>query len=335
MRIILPLSLIISLCFAAVSAVAQVQPCNELFFSEYIEGSFNNKAMEIYNPTNNAIDLSGYRIIRWNNGNNIFLAQAYIGLSGTLAAKDVAVFVLDKQDCTLTGQDTCVFEELRNKADFFLCPDYNTSYAMYHNGDDALSLNKNDGVITAFGASGTFVDIFGKIGEDPGESWTATAPYTDPTPDNNQNNNCGPNGFYDCITKDHSLYRRAGVQNGLVGNPSAFNPMAEWDTLPRNTFNHLGWHECQCGNTANGIENVSFQHSRIIYPNPVQDHFYINSKNIIGRVAVYNMTGQLVAETEINQQQGEVWLPKLPSGAYTVKTTFADNTVGYDKIMVR
>ena len=31
-----------------------------LFFSEYAEGSSNNKYMEIYNPTSSAIDLSGY-----------------------------------------------------------------------------------------------------------------------------------------------------------------------------------------------------------------------------------------------------------------------------------
>lgn len=335
MKFFLPIFVLFLLCLNAITANAQAQPCNDLFFSEYVEGSFNNKALEVYNPTNAAIDLSGYRIIRWNNGNNIFLTQSYVNLAGTLAAKDVAVFVIDKQDCTLTGQDTCAFEELRNKADFFLCPDYDISYALYHNGDDALSLNKNDGAITAFGASGTFVDIFGKIGQDPGESWSAVAPYTDPTPDNNGNNTCGPNGFYDCITKDHTMYRRFGVQSGVAGNPAAFNPMAEWDTLPRNTFGHLGWHECECGNTPDGIESPSMQHSRIIYPNPIVDHFYINSKNVIKSVAVYNMTGQIVAESPVNQQQGEIWLPKLPGGAYTVKTTFDDNTVGYDKVMIR
>ena len=31
-----------------------------LFFSEYAEGSSNNKYLEIYNPTNETIDLSGY-----------------------------------------------------------------------------------------------------------------------------------------------------------------------------------------------------------------------------------------------------------------------------------
>jgi predicted extracellular nuclease len=34
-----------------VSLIAFAQPCSELFFSEYVEGSSNNKALEIYNPT--------------------------------------------------------------------------------------------------------------------------------------------------------------------------------------------------------------------------------------------------------------------------------------------
>jgi len=37
-------------------------PCSDLFFSEYIEGGSNNKAIEIYNPTGSSINLSGYTV---------------------------------------------------------------------------------------------------------------------------------------------------------------------------------------------------------------------------------------------------------------------------------
>ena len=47
---------------------ATAQNCSELFISEYVEGWSNNKALEIYNPTNAAIDLSNYAVIRMNNG---------------------------------------------------------------------------------------------------------------------------------------------------------------------------------------------------------------------------------------------------------------------------
>ena len=38
----------------------QYRDGSELFFSEYAEGSSNHKYMEIYNPTSETIDLSGY-----------------------------------------------------------------------------------------------------------------------------------------------------------------------------------------------------------------------------------------------------------------------------------
>ena len=41
---------------------------DDLFISEYIEGSSNNKAIEIYNPTDTAIDLTGYRLEIYSNG---------------------------------------------------------------------------------------------------------------------------------------------------------------------------------------------------------------------------------------------------------------------------
>ena len=41
---------------------------SQLFFSEYAEGSSNNKYLEIYNGTGSDVDLSNYAIARYNNG---------------------------------------------------------------------------------------------------------------------------------------------------------------------------------------------------------------------------------------------------------------------------
>jgi predicted extracellular nuclease len=45
----------------------------DLFFSEYIEGSSNNKALEIYNNTGAAIDLAeaGYVVQLYFNGSTV------------------------------------------------------------------------------------------------------------------------------------------------------------------------------------------------------------------------------------------------------------------------
>ena len=48
------------------SVQSQAQ-CSEIFISEYIEGWSNNKALELYNPTNAAVDLSDYRLERYSN----------------------------------------------------------------------------------------------------------------------------------------------------------------------------------------------------------------------------------------------------------------------------
>ena len=59
----------------------------ELFFSEYLEGSGNNKALEIYNGTGAAVDLSGggYAVDFYFNGSAS--ASTKISLEGTVCAK--------------------------------------------------------------------------------------------------------------------------------------------------------------------------------------------------------------------------------------------------------
>ena len=65
MRFTLPqLALVLAL---PVSALAQ---CDEIFISEYLEGWGNNKAIELFNPTNASVDLSDYRLERYSNGIN-------------------------------------------------------------------------------------------------------------------------------------------------------------------------------------------------------------------------------------------------------------------------
>ena len=49
--------------------------------------------------------------------------------------------------------------------------DYSSNNTFYFNGDDAMTIEKN----------GNIIDIFGKVGEDPGAAWTddISAGYTD------------------------------------------------------------------------------------------------------------------------------------------------------------
>ena len=54
---------VLSLILMSVASIfpnspAAAAPAVDLFFSEYIEGSSNNKALEIYNGTGSAVDLA-------------------------------------------------------------------------------------------------------------------------------------------------------------------------------------------------------------------------------------------------------------------------------------
>jgi len=60
-----------------------------LFFSEYVEGGSFNKAVEIYNCTEDAVDLSAYELALYSNGSAT--ATSTVTLSGTLALGDVFV----------------------------------------------------------------------------------------------------------------------------------------------------------------------------------------------------------------------------------------------------
>ena len=119
----------------------------DLFFSEYVEGSSFNKALEIYNGTGAAVDLAagGYRIEMFFNGGTT--TTFGIDLTGVVAAGDV--FVVTQSSAS---------PELRALADFV-----HTSNSWF-NGDDAIVLRKG-------GVGGPVVDVIGQVGFDPGTEW--------------------------------------------------------------------------------------------------------------------------------------------------------------------
>jgi predicted extracellular nuclease len=119
----------------------------ELFFSEYIEGSSYNKALEIYNGTGASVDLAvgGYNIQMFFNGSTT--AGLTINLAGTVADGDV--FVLANSNTTYPADPAILAQ-----ADM-------VSLAGFYNGDDAVVLRKGT----------TVLDVIGQIGYDPGTEW--------------------------------------------------------------------------------------------------------------------------------------------------------------------
>ena len=72
----------------------------DLFFSEYVEGSSYNKALEIYNPTGATVDLANYRIMQSTNGGGWQYTHTFPA-GATLAAGDVWVICANQIDVAL------------------------------------------------------------------------------------------------------------------------------------------------------------------------------------------------------------------------------------------
>lgn len=299
------------LLFATIaSSMTFAQNCSDLFISEYVEGWSNNKALEIYNPTNATIDLSQYMVIRYSNGSTSATAANAVQLTGTVASHDVYVAVLEKLDPNGTGQEAPVWDSLQARADGFYCPDYNTSNAFYWNGNDAVVLAKGT---PANIAGAQLIDVFGKIGEDPGTAWTSAFPYT---------------GAGDEVTKDHSMIRKSTVLKGET-NPtiSYFDPLLEYDSIPAvvdiggttygNWFS-LGEHACDCNFL--GVNEIA-KPKVAVFPNPTSGEFFVNNAGDYETITIVNSLGQTVRTITNNGSQVLSFDLSDRRGVYFVKLT--------------
>ncbi|MDZ4182839.1 MAG: lamin tail domain-containing protein, partial [Candidatus Cloacimonadaceae bacterium] len=122
-------------------AMMSAQAVN-LFFSEYLEGSSNNKAIELFNGTGATVDLSQYTVRLASNG-GVWSTTNSVTLTGTLANNGVYVIA--------NAQANAAIQAVANI----------THTVTYFNGNDCLGLFHND----------TLIDIIGVYQTDPGTAW--------------------------------------------------------------------------------------------------------------------------------------------------------------------
>lgn len=121
---------------------------SSLFFSEYVEGKRDNKALEIYNPAGSAVDLGSCAIGFHFNG--ISEAGTTIPLAGTVASNDVLV-VCDSRIDPIAEPACGISVKGPN----------------WFNGNDAITLVCNENLL----------DAFGQVGLDPGVTDLAEAGF--------------------------------------------------------------------------------------------------------------------------------------------------------------
>jgi len=111
------------------------------FISEYIEGSSNNKYIELHNPNPVALELTGYKLVNYANGSAT--ATNTLNLAGSIAPGGVYVVANPSATAANLAQTTWS--------------------ALQFNGDDAVAL---------VDPAGSVLDAVGTVGNDPGTGWS-------------------------------------------------------------------------------------------------------------------------------------------------------------------
>jgi hypothetical protein len=300
-------NLLLSTVLVTSSLFASAQGCTDLFISEYVVGSNNNRALELYNPTPNAINLGDYQVGRFRDGaSNPMLLQ----LSGSIPAHGTWVVTIDKRDGSqpCPGLECQADPALQALTDTFVNPVYTQSNSpFYFNGDDAVILTDLAGT--------AIIDLVGKIGEDPGTAWSDT------------------NGGW--WTTGHTLVRKSNVLDGVKVNPSEFLVMNEWDSLLINTFSGLGSHTCDCSTSS--VDENEANGKLSVYPNPSSDNFFVKAPSAIDEIKIYNIAGQQVfaEKTALFTNLMEVRTVSYATGLYIVSVQLKNGKTLVSKLTLK
>ena len=180
----------------------------DLYFSEYVEGSSDNKALEIYNPTGETVDLSKYGIAISTNGGSW---QNPDPLTGILDPGDVYVIINPGFNFSLIDSATVVDT---------IWGGFTTN----HNGNDGRALAKLIKGSWDKNFTSSFIDVIGYNDGNPGPGWDVAGVAT--------------------ATKDHTLIRKAIISIGNTDFTESAGTSAEdseWRVFDQDFFTNLGY----------------------------------------------------------------------------------------------
>ena len=357
--------LFLSFLFCATFLSAQ---CEDLFFSEYVEGYANNKSVEIYNPTPDAINLSGYSLVRFSNGSTAANDQKYIQLPDVmLDPYDVYIVTVDLTDMSQwnsqfdkpvwngTNVIDTLFDAvtgdplLDSLGNVIMGPQYEMGSAIFDPTlyDEKYDLQGKTDIFLCpdydtnntmyFNGNDAVAIIKGTDTTDPTKLIDVIGVIgEDPESTIGEDAWVDANGYW--LTKDRSLVRNPDVTGGryelsdvLYQSGGTFTGEG-WTSYPKNDFSHLESHDCVCSITSTSdLNQVDFK----MYPNPTNGLLTIEAEENMYGLNVYNLIGQQVMNKAFNGAGVvSVNLEDLTPGLYTVNLTFADNKVSIQKLIV-
>jgi len=187
-----------------------------LFFSEYAEGSSNNKYLEIYNPTASAVSLENYAMALVVNAPaqvGVYDSWHYFDIGSSVPANGVFIVAHPSADASILS-----------------LADMTTTHLS--NGDDGIALvygNQPSSNTSPSAGGYTVVDRIGDWNGDPGSGWSVAGVSN--------------------ATKDHTLVRKCSVSQGnddWAASSGSTNENSEWQVLPNNDWSDLGQHDQPC-----------------------------------------------------------------------------------------
>ena len=176
-------------------------------------------------------------------------------------------------------------------------------------------------------ANAVVVDIFGKIGQDPGTAWTSAFPY---------------NGPGDIVTADHSMIRKATIKKGETNVLlSFFDPLLEYDSIPAvvdiggqlfGNWESLGVHTCDCEPAS--VDEEMLESVRV-YPNPTNGVVYVKNIASFDNIEITNALGQSVYSSSTNGKTVMSVDLSASKGVYFVRLTNAQGEQVSKRVVVK
>ena len=189
---------------------------SNLFISEFAEGSSNNKYIEIYNASDNAVDLSFYGIANTSNAPTTAGVYEY--------------WTDFPEGATIASQGTYIITH--GSADSIIASVSDMTYNYLSNGDDGFALvyGTEPTIPVAPEIGGyTIVDFAGDWNGDPGSGWSVAGVSN--------------------ATQNHTLIRKCSIEQGNSDWTASAGTSAEdseWIVLEINDWSNLGQHETPC-----------------------------------------------------------------------------------------
>ena len=261
-----------------------------LFFSEYAEGSSNNKYLEIYNGTGSDVDLTGLAFPNVSNDPSTVGEYEYwntFPAGATVAVGDVYVIAHGQAD-----------EAILVEADF--------TFTYLSNGNDGFCLVEGDE------SAYTIVDCIGDWNGNPGDGWDV-AGVAEATKDHT-------------LVRKASVTEGNG--GDWASSAGTNEDDSEWIVLDQDTWDYLGSHPHDFSNDDISIEITSPSDGETVFSSEIQVEFSVSNFTIgaVGSGADGHIHYQYAGGDEgMHYSTDPIELTDLTDGGYVLGLWLVDN----------